>query len=244
MVSLLLHVAAIAAIAVLTRESPRSLSAAIAVTLEAMAPAAHAQIWSSVPSISNVVASPEPATTAPADVPPPAFAAIESIPRTTPGVSVSMVASVPPPKPRNKTKAAPAQRNDEAAKTSATAPVAESGDRPATVEAASPAVSTVAATPPPDLIVVMKPRFAATPSPPPYPPRARELAQEGEVVLRALVRRHGAADQIVVWRSSGFRLLDQAALHAVSRWQFEAATQDGRETEAWVQVPVRFELKS
>jgi len=246
LVSLLLHVAAIAAIAVLTRESPRSLSAAIAVTLEAMAPAAHAQIWSSVPSISNVVASPEPATTAPADVPPPAFAAIESIPRTTPGVSVSMVASVPPPKPRNKTKAAPApaQRNGEAAKASATAPVAESGDRPATVEAASPAVSTVAATPAPDLIVVMKPRFAATPSPPPYPPRARELAQEGEVVLRALVRRRGAAEQIAVWRSSGFRLLDQAALHAVSRWQFEPATQDGRETEAWVQVPVRFELKS
>lgn len=127
---------------------------------------------------------------------------------------------------------------------SATASVAESGDRPATVEVASPAISTVAATSPSDPIIVLKPRFAATPPPPPYPARARELAQEGEVVLRALVRQRGAAEQIVVWRSSGFRLLDQAALHAVSRWQFEAATQDGRETEAWVQVPVRFELKS
>lgn len=137
MVSLLLHVAAVAAIAVVARESPEHV------------PAASERIAPSTRPVSNVAVSPEPAATAPADVPPPAFATIESTPRTTPGVSVSMVASSPPPKPPNKTKAAPAPvpRHDEATMAAATAPVAEPGDRPATVEAASPAASTVAARP-------------------------------------------------------------------------------------------------
>lgn len=80
--------------------------------------------------------------------------------------------------------------------------------------------------------------------PPAYPRRAIDLGQEGEVLIRALVGPDGDSREIRLWRSSGVPLLDEAALRAVRRWAFEAARVDGRPVEAWVEVPVRFQLRS
>jgi protein TonB len=64
------------------------------------------------------------------------------------------------------------------------------------------------------------------------------------VIIRALVGPDGESRDIRVFRSSGVGLLDDAALRAVRRWAFEAAQINGRPVEAWVEVPVRFQLRS
>ncbi len=92
-------------------------------------------------------------------------------------------------------------------------------------------------------LLIANPRFRLPPSPPAYPARARDLGQEGEVVVRARLDLSGAPEEVVVHRSSGFDLLDRAALAAVRRWAFEPGRRGGQAVPAWVQVPVRFALR-
>lgn len=72
--------------------------------------------------------------------------------------------------------------------------------------------------------------------PPEYPPRAVRQGQEGTVLLRVDLDAAGLPLAVAVERSSGHRLLDQAALAAVRRWRF-AAGRAGR-----ILQPVRFRL--
>lgn len=88
-----------------------------------------------------------------------------------------------------------------------------------------------------------KPRFRHPPKPPAYPPRAVELAQQGEALVRVRLEPDGSAAEIVLWRGSGFELLDRAALAAVRGWHFLPATRGGRAVAAWVEIPVRFHLR-
>jgi periplasmic protein TonB len=79
--------------------------------------------------------------------------------------------------------------------------------------------------------------------PPPYPAQALRLRQAGRVVLRVRVDANGRAAEIAVESSSGFRVLDEAAIKAVrNRWHFVPANQDGRPVQAWALVPIVFEL--
>ncbi len=104
------------------------------------------------------------------------------------------------------------------------------------------AETAAAVTGPAPVPVVSEARFQSPPSPPVYPRRAAELGQRGVAVLRALVQPDGSTSEIVLWRSSGFVLLDDAALGAVRQWRFEPARRDGGAILAWVEIPVRFEL--
>jgi protein TonB len=45
-------------------------------------------------------------------------------------------------------------------------------------------------------------------------------------------------------QSSGFPLLDEAAIAAVRRWTFEPARIDGRAVASQVVVPVRFSMSN
>lgn len=92
-------------------------------------------------------------------------------------------------------------------------------------------------------VLIVNPRFRLPPLAPAYPPRARDLGQEGEVVVRARLDPLGTPEEVVVYRSSGFELLDRAALAAVRRWAFEPGRRGGAPVPAWVQVPVRFALR-
>ncbi|MFT3907752.1 MAG: TonB family protein [Steroidobacteraceae bacterium] len=79
---------------------------------------------------------------------------------------------------------------------------------------------------------------------PRYPPTSRKLREEGEVLLRVLVRSDGSAERVEIEHSSGFFRLDAAAAEVVAqRWHFVAARQNGQPVAAWVLVPVRFELR-
>lgn len=91
--------------------------------------------------------------------------------------------------------------------------------------------------------LIVQARYRERPTPPAYPPRAFELDQQGEVVVRARLDPHGDPQRVEVLRSSGFSLLDEAALAAVRRWRFEPARIDGRPVPAIVQVPVRFRVR-
>ncbi|MDO8423925.1 MAG: TonB family protein [Parvibaculum sp.] len=91
-------------------------------------------------------------------------------------------------------------------------------------------------------LFVTQAHFRGPPTPARYPKRARDLNQEGEVLLHVRLDNLGNAEEIVVWRSSGFILLDNAALAAARRWQFEPERRNGRPVFARVQIPVRFAL--
>lgn len=91
--------------------------------------------------------------------------------------------------------------------------------------------------------LISNPRYLQPPLPPHYPSQAIRLGMQGEVIVRALVDISGKVQTVVIYRSCGHRLLDQAAQEAVARWKFVPALQNGQPISAWVQVPVRFVLK-
>ena len=88
-----------------------------------------------------------------------------------------------------------------------------------------------------------KPRYRHPPTPAVYPSRAIELGQQGEVLVRVHLDAGGGAVEILIHRSSGSELLDRAAVTAVRQWQFLPAMRDGHPVAAWVEIPVRFQLR-
>lgn len=76
--------------------------------------------------------------------------------------------------------------------------------------------------------------------PPEYPPRASAEDREGRAVLRVMVDREGAAQEVTLLKSSGHKDLDAAAMAAVARWRFAPALQDKTPVEQTIAVPIRF----
>src|SRR2546426_1724971 len=71
-------------------------------------------------------------------------------------------------------------------------------------------------------------------------PQLRIKAAQGRVVLRILVQSDGSAGQVNVVESSGFRVLDEAAVNAAVKWRFAPASRDGQPIDAWAVISVRF----
>ncbi len=78
---------------------------------------------------------------------------------------------------------------------------------------------------------------------PRYPRRAADMGQQGEVKLHVLVARDGKAKELKIAQSSGYRLLDKAALAAVRKWEFVPKRQGAVTVASWVSVPVDFKLR-
>lgn len=79
--------------------------------------------------------------------------------------------------------------------------------------------------------------------PPKYPQLARQMHQEGLVMLMVEVDRKGMAVKVEVKQSSGYQLLDQAALEAVRHWRFQPERIGDIPFESKVTIPVRFRLE-
>jgi periplasmic protein TonB len=77
---------------------------------------------------------------------------------------------------------------------------------------------------------------------PTYPPASRRAGEEGTVRLKVLVDTNGRASNVTVTQSSGFTRLDQAAMEAVRKWRFAAATDGTNKIQAYTQVAVTFKL--
>ena len=79
---------------------------------------------------------------------------------------------------------------------------------------------------------------------PRYPRAAERRGEEGTALLRVLVATDGRPLKVTLERSSGFTLLDQAALDTVaSQWRFQPAQRAGAAVESEVLQPVTFTLK-
>lgn len=87
-----------------------------------------------------------------------------------------------------------------------------------------------------------RPLYRTNPAPD-YPRMARHRGYQGNVVLEVLVARDGSVGDLRVFKSSGYSVLDQAALDSVKKWAFVPGMRGNENVEMWVRVPIRFELK-
>jgi periplasmic protein TonB len=80
--------------------------------------------------------------------------------------------------------------------------------------------------------------------PPRYPAEARRRGYEGTVLLNIQVLAGGAVGEVTIARSSGYDMLDDAAVEAVKQWRFAPAKVGGQAVEANVTLPVQFVLRA
>jgi protein TonB len=77
---------------------------------------------------------------------------------------------------------------------------------------------------------------------PEFPRLAQSAGMEGLVWIKALVGSDGSVKDAVVYKSSGNKALDDAALAAAPACKFKPAQQNGRPAAMWVTYKVDFKL--
>ena len=77
---------------------------------------------------------------------------------------------------------------------------------------------------------------------PHYPAVARQNGWQGRTVLRVEIRSDGRVGTVEVLRSSGYAVLDNAAIEAVRAGEFMPAHVGGKPVSSSVEVPIRFQL--
>jgi protein TonB len=96
---------------------------------------------------------------------------------------------------------------------------------------------------PPDLPITYALPIYKKNIPPKYPTLARKRGYQGKVLLEVLVKKNGRAGPIRLARSSGYEILDRAAIRVVRDWVFRPAKRGDEVIEMWVEIPIRFQLK-
>jgi protein TonB len=87
-----------------------------------------------------------------------------------------------------------------------------------------------------------KPLYRSNPSPK-YPGIARIRGYQGNVLLDVLVNKNGKVNDLKIYKSSGYPVLDRAAVSSVKHWLFEPGMIGENKVNMWVRVPIRFELR-
>ena len=77
---------------------------------------------------------------------------------------------------------------------------------------------------------------------PHYPSLAKKLKLQGTAIIRVLVSSEGRPKSVAVEKSSGARILDDAAVDAVQHWSFVPARRGDKPISDWVDVPIVFRL--
>lgn len=90
-------------------------------------------------------------------------------------------------------------------------------------------------------IALSRPTFSVPPSRPSYPKLARKRGFEGTATIEVMFNQIGEQLSLTLINSSGFNLLDRAALSAVKSWQFAAPSPQTAYAYT-VRVPVKFAL--
>lgn len=109
-----------------------------------------------------------------------------------------------------------------------------------------PAPVAPAAPPTPDVEARLDPRGRYNaPTDSDYPAQSRRLGQEGQVTIAILVQTDNSVADVKLVQSSGFELLDNAAVefYRSRRPRFVAATKEGKPIAAWKTLVVTFKLK-
>ncbi|WLE61899.1 TonB family protein [Burkholderia plantarii] len=146
---------------------------------------------------------------------------------------------------------APAERTVAPAKTEPVKPVEPAPPPPVPTPSAAPAPAPTppAPAPGPNLLDTPKQISSAElkqlgcriPSPD-YPPKARRLEQEGTVVVRLTIGADGAVKTARVARSSGYPLLDAAALTSIEAGRCQPYTTAGIPRAVEAEQPIAFNL--
>lgn len=130
--------------------------------------------------------------------------------------------------------------------TASPAPPPALGSAPRSAETAAPVPTRPAAAPAGDSnrtgFAGARPRRGSCP-PPKYPSSAMAKGWEGEVELLVDIGADGAPASVVVSKTSGHPVLDDAAVAAVRRWRFDPATRGGAPVASRRIVPVSFRLR-
>lgn len=87
----------------------------------------------------------------------------------------------------------------------------------------------------------LAPRPLANPRPI-YPREARRRGVEGHVLLRVVVGEKGMSEAVTLLETSGYSVLDEAAIAAIRKWRFEPARRGGTPMTAAIDVPVTFRI--
>lgn len=185
----------------------------------------------------------EPAQTTPPDTlpPPDAQRPPEMKPEPTPQVQATLPAVPPPPPEPPKPTAQPTAKPPIKPPTNTRPAMRPNDARPTDVPTPSDNVSTTA--PSGELT---PPRFGigAGQNPmPEYPDYARRRGWEGRVVLSVQVDEAGRSRAVSVKQTSGYPMLDEAALTAVRAWRFTPGMRDRAPVAAQIDVPIRFRLE-
>ena len=77
---------------------------------------------------------------------------------------------------------------------------------------------------------------------PEYPDIAMDNGWEGKVLMKVHVQPDGKPDTITVTKSSGQKVLDDAAVKTVHKWSFVPAMRGDTPVAGWVTVPITFNL--
>jgi protein TonB len=156
--------------------------------------------------------------------------------------------AVPKPAPVLKTEAADENiqpddivvaENTEAPKS--TGPVVSSAE-PAPEKASGVGETAPVAAPPPEEPITEASANAAylnNPKPE-YPRAAEKMGWSGTVILRVRVLASGAAESVQVKKSSGKKVLDEAATNAVKNWTFVPSKRGSTPIDGWATVPIEF----
>jgi len=114
----------------------------------------------------------------------------------------------------------------------------------AATKPAAPKVQRAAAAPAKAAPALVEARPSARGNRPPYyPEMARRNGWQGLCMVRVSVTAEGRAASVSLARSSGFGILDQAALAAVRKWKFTPRMVRGTAVACTVEVPVNFSLR-
>ncbi len=236
-ISMALHLAAFAALGPIAHGTARHGDAAPALLHVFLVPAPAVRTASpprvAQESAARAVAAAAPAPARPPRAPPRAPAPPAEAPSPRPRTATPAPPPAAAPDPPSSAQAASAAPS--AASVAAASAVA--GSRDGGMPASSSSHPTPSRTP-----AATGAAYRDAPEPE-YPESAREDEMEGLVVLRVRISAEGRPLEIALRRSSGYGVLDRAALRAVRRWTFVAATRGGRPVASWMDVPVRFRLR-
>jgi protein TonB len=78
---------------------------------------------------------------------------------------------------------------------------------------------------------------------PSYPSVAKSMGYQGRVLMYVEVLADGKAGEVKLLQSSGYGILDRAAIQTVKTWRFVPAHRFGQAVTQWVHVPLRFKLE-
>ncbi|MCH7269754.1 energy transducer TonB [Burkholderia gladioli] len=146
---------------------------------------------------------------------------------------------------------APAERSVAPAKTEAVKPVEPAPPPPVPTPSAAPAPAPtpLAPAPGPNLLDTPKQISSAELKQlgcriprPDYPPKAKRLEQEGTVLVRLTIGADGAVKTARVARSSGYPLLDAAALTSIEAGRCQPYTTAGIARAVEAEQPIAFNL--